>query len=107
MAPRQDDVREIRALPFRQAYRVATRGAPAAWNSTTHGLAAMVTMWMIHLWLLASHDVGPSVVGVVLLPAGFVLTTWSWVYSRVLLMFLGIAIGFVGAVGPFWIWNAT
>ena len=107
MTTRREALRELRALPFRDAYKVTTRSSPWAWNSTTTGLAAMATLWLMHGWLFLSEDNPPSLLGVALLPAGFALVVWGWVYSRVLVMFLGIAVGFVGAAGPFWIMNAS
>jgi hypothetical protein len=35
------------------------------------------------------------------------LVVWGWVYWRVVVMLLGIAIAFVGAAGPFWLMNAS
>lgn len=107
MTTRREALGALRALPFRDAYKVATRSSPGAWNSTTTGLAAMVTLWLMHGWLFLSEDNPPSLVGVALLPAGFTLVVRGWVYSRVLVMFLGVVVGFVGAAGPFWIMNAT
>ena len=107
MATRREALQELRRLPFRDAYRVATRGAPFAWNSVTSGLAAIIALWLIHGWILFFFDSVPSLLGVFLLPLGFALVTWSWVYSRALLMLLGVAVAFVGAAGPFWIMNAT
>lgn len=98
---------ELRALPFRQAYRTATSQAPGAWNSVTTGLSAIATLTMVHTWLLLSEDNLPSLLGVALLPAGAALVLRGWVYGRALVMLLGIAVAFCGAAGPFWIMNAT
>lgn len=106
MTTRRDALLELRALPFRDAYLVATGNSPWTWNSVTTGLAAMATLWLMHGWLFLSEDNTPSLLGVALLPAAFALAVWGWVYARALLMFLGIAVGFAGAAGPFWIMNA-
>lgn len=107
MATRRESLEKLRALPFRDAYRVATHGAPFSWNSTTTGVFAMLTLWLVHGWMLLTFDNTPSVLGLVLLPIAAALVVWGWVYARVLVMVLGVAVGFVGAAGPFWIMNAT
>lgn len=104
---RRDYVAELRSLPFRAAFRTATNDANVAWNSLTTGLFATVTMLLIHAWLLLSEDNTPSLLGVVLLPVGAALVVRGWVYWRLAMMALGIAVAFVGAAGPFWIMNAT
>lgn len=107
MTSRRESLEQLRALPFRDAYRVATRGAPFAWNSVTTGLGAIATLWLVHGWVLLYFDSLPSLFGVVVLPVAFAVVTWAWVYSRALVMLLGVALAFVGAAGPFWIMNAT
>lgn len=47
----------------------------------------------------------PSALWVGLLPVGFTVVVWSWVYSRALVSLLGIAGGLIGAAGPFWTMN--
>lgn len=107
MATRREALQELRSLPFRDAYRVATGGAPFSWNSVTTGLAAMTFLWLVHGSLFLTEDVEASAVGLVLLPVAAVVVVHGWVYSRALVMFLGVAVAFVGAAGPFWIMNAT
>ncbi|MGZ8738844.1 MAG: hypothetical protein ACXWW7_16890 [Nocardioides sp.] len=107
MATRREALQALRALPFRDAYRVATGGAPFSWNSVTTGLAAMTFLWLVHGSLFFTEDIEASAVGLVLLPLGAVIVVRGWVYSRVLVMFLGIAAGSVGAAAPFWIINAA
>lgn len=104
---RRDSLARLRSLPFRTAFRAATTHAPISWNSVTTGLAAIATMLLVHAWLLLSQDNPPSLLGVVLLPLGAALVVWGWVYWRLAVMALGIAVAFVGAAGPFWIMNAT
>ena len=104
---RRESLEQLRALPFRTALRTATAGAPGSWNSVTTGLFAIATMLLVHAWLLVSQDNPPSVLGVVLLPLGAALVVWGWVYRRLAVMALGIAVAFVGAAGPFWIMNAS
>ena len=104
---RRASLARMRALPFRTAFRTATTQAPGSWNSVTTGLAAIGTMLMVHTWLLLSEDNPPSLLGVVLLPVGAALVVWGWVYWRLWVMGLGIAVAFVGAAGPFWIMNAS
>ena len=107
MTERREFLDQLRALPFRRAFRMATTHAPISWNSVTTGLAAIATMLLVHGWLLLSEDNPPSLLGVVLLPVGAALVVWGWVYWRVAVMLLGIAVAFVGAAGPFWIMNAS
>lgn len=107
MADRRESLARLRALPFREAFRLSTTRAPGAWNSVTTGLAAIATMLLVHAWLLLSQDNPPSLLGVVLLPVGAALVVWGWVYWRLAAMLLGIAVAFVGAAGPFWIMNAS
>ena len=83
------------------------REPPGSWNSVTTGLAAIATMLLVHAWLLLSQDNPPSLLGVVLLPLSAGLVVWGWVYWRLVVMALGIAVAFVGAAGPFWIMNAS
>jgi hypothetical protein len=104
---RRDSLTRLRALRFRTAFRAATTHAPVSWNSVTTGLAAIATMLLVHTWLLLSQDNPPSLLGVVLLPLGAALVVWGWVYWRLVVMLLGIAVAFVGAAGPFWIMNAS
>lgn len=107
MPGRRESLAELRSLPFRTAFRLATTRAPGSWNSVTTGLAAVATMFLLHGWLLLSQDNPPSLLGVALLPVGAGLVVHGWVYSRVAVMALGVAVAFVGAAGPFWIMNAT
>lgn len=107
MTDRRESLKQLRALPFRAAFRIATTRAPISWNSVTTGLAAIATLLLVHVWLLLSEDNPPSLLGVVLLPVGAALVVWGWVYWRVTVMLLGIAVAFVGAAGPFWIMNAS
>ena len=107
MTDRGERLAQLRSLPFGDAYQVAIADAPVAWNSLTTGLFATVTMLLIHAWLLLSEDNTPSLLGVVLLPIGAALVVRGWVYWRLAMMALGIAVAFVGAAVPFWIMNAT
>ena len=104
---RRASLARLRAQPFRTAFRTATTQAPVSWNSVTTGLAAIATLLLVHAWLLLSLDNRPSLLGVVLLPLGAALIVWGWVYWRLVVMLLGIAVAFVGAAGPFWIMNAS
>ena len=104
---RRASLARLRAQPFRTAFRTASTQAPVSWNSVTTGLAAIATMLLVHAWLLLSLDNQPSLLGVVLLPLGAALVVRGWVYWRLVVMLLGIAVAFVGAAGPFWIMNAS
>ena len=94
---------DVRVLGFRDAFRLARERRPGSWNSVATGLAAMVSLWLVHLWLLTTQDVPSSAVGVVLLPLGLAVTLRGWVHPGALVMAIGLAIGFVGAAAPFWL----
>lgn len=92
---------------FRATLRATIARAPDSWNSLTTGLGAMASLFLVHGWLLSSQHNPPSVVGVILLPLGAVLTLHGWAYGRGLVMLAGVGVAFVGAAGPFWIMNLT
>lgn len=68
VSTRKERLAELRALPFREAFRLTTRAHRGSWNSVTTGLAAMATLWLIHGFLVLRADNLPSLLGVALLP---------------------------------------